>query len=428
MRGKRLPPRIKFIHCADLHLDSPFQGLTTKEPSLADRFKHATNEAFIKIIDLCLEEKVDFLTIGGDTFDGADRSLCVQILLRDQFERLHKANIPVIIVAGNHDPLSDWLTEIKFSKNVHLLAGDKVEMVPIKKDGNVITTIYGISYKVSDVKENLSLRFQAKEKNGFSIGMLHANVGSRKEHASYSPCTINDLRTGNMDIWLLGHIHTPEVISENPFILYPGNIQGRHINEDGPRGCYLIKVDSNYKISYAFRPVQNILWKQDVINVKNIMTSLELADLLSDKCEEELSNLTNDEKGIVIRWKLTGSSPLYHELTTTDKIEEAKEMLVERFFNQAPFIFPESIRLSIKPDKKVEDYVNQENFIGDFLNLAGKVKNDNQMKDELLEMLNQPLSNRTLRKYLEKINEKELLTILESSVDLGMDLLSGDNK
>jgi len=158
------------------------------------------------------------------------------------------------------------------------------------------------------------------------------------------------------------------------------------------------------------------------------MTSLELADLLSDKCEEELSNLTNDEKGIVIRWKLTGSSPLYHELTTTDKIEEAKEMLVERFFNQAPFIFPESIRLSIKPDKKVEDYVNQENFIGDFLNLAGKVKNDNQMKDELLEMLNQPLSNRTLRKYLEEINEKELLTILESSVDLGMDLLSGDNK
>ena len=81
-----------------------------------------------------------------------------------------------------------------------------------------------------------------------------------------------------------------------------------------------------------------------------------------------------------------------------------------------------------RSDKKVEDYVNQENFIGDFLNLAGKVKNDNQMKDELLEMLNQPLSNRTLRKYLEEINEKELLTILESSVDLGMDLLSGDNK
>jgi len=67
-----LMPIIKFIHCADLHLDSPFQGLTTKEPSLADRFKHATNEAFVKIIDLCLAEKVNFLTIGGDTFDGAD--------------------------------------------------------------------------------------------------------------------------------------------------------------------------------------------------------------------------------------------------------------------------------------------------------------------------------------------------------------------
>ncbi|MGR3301003.1 MAG: metallophosphoesterase family protein [Candidatus Scalindua sp.] len=418
--------KIKFIHCADLHLDSPFQGLTTKEPSLADRFKHATNEAFVKIIDLCLAEKVDFLTIGGDTFDGADRSLCAQILLRDQFERLHKANIPVIIVTGNHDPLSDWLTEIRFPKNVHLLAGDKVEKVPIKKDGNVITTIHGISYKVRDVKENLSLEFQAKEKDVFSIGLLHANVGARKEHAPYSPCTINDLRAGNMDLWLLGHIHTPEVICKDPFILYPGNIQGRHINEDGPRGCYLIKVDSNYKISYEFKPVQNILWEQEEINIKEITTSLELVDLLSDKCEEELSNLTKDEKGIVIRWKLTGSSSLYHELTMTDKIEETKEILIERFFNQAPFIFPESIRLLIKPDKKTEDFVNQENFIGDFLRLAGQVKNDEQMKNELLEMLNQPLSNRAIKKYLDEINEKELLTILEGSVDLGMDLLSGN--
>jgi hypothetical protein len=156
------------------------------------------------------------------------------------------------------------------------------------------------------------------------------------------------------------------------------------------------------------------------------MTAIELADLLSDKCEEELSKLINDEKGIVIRWNLTGSSPLYHELTMTDKIEETKEILVEHFFNQTPFIFPESIRLSIKPERKKEDYLNQENFIGDFLKLAGKAKNDDHMKSELLEMLNQPLSNRTIRKYIEEVSEKELLTILEDSVNLGIDLLSGD--
>ncbi len=418
--------KIKFIHCADLHLDSPFQGLTTKEPSLADRFKHSTNEAFVKIIDLCLAEKVDFLTIGGDTFDGADRSLCAQILLRDQLERLQKANIPVIIVAGNHDPLSDWLSEIKYPENVHLLGSNKVEKIPIEKNGKTVTTIYGISYKVKEVTENLSLKFQTKEEDTVSIGMLHANVGSKKEHAPYSPCTISDLKSTNMDIWLLGHIHTPEVLCADPLILYPGNIQGRHINENGPRGCYIIKIDSNRKISYEFKPTQNILWKQEVINIKNIMTAIELADLLSDKCEEELSKLTNDEKGIVIRWKLTGPTPLYHELTMTDKIEETKEILVERFFNQAPFIFPESIRLSIKPERQKEDYLNQENFIGDFLRLAGKIENNDQMKNELLQILNQPLSNRTIRKYLEEVNEKELLTILENSVNLGMDLLSGD--
>lgn len=417
----------KFIHCADLHLDSPFQGLTTKEPSLADRFKYATNDAFVKIIDLCLAEKVDFLTIGGDTFDGADRSLCAQILLRDQFERLCKADIPVIIVAGNHDPLSDWLAEIKYPENVHLFEGDKVEKVPIEKEGKVVAFVYGISFKVSNITENLSLKFQTDGKDVISIGMLHANVGSRRGHAPYAPCTINDLKAANMDIWLLGHIHTPEALCNDPLILYPGNIQGRHVNEDGPRGCYLINVDSNHKISHEFKPVQNILWKKEEINIKNIMTSIEIIDLLSDKCEKDLSSLTEDEKGVVIRWKLTGSSPLYHELTMTDKIEEIKEILVERFFNQTPFVFPESIRLSIKPDKKREDYVNQENFIGDFLKLAGKVKNNDQMKNELMEMLNQPLSNRTIRKYIEETDEKELLTILENSVNLGMDLLSGDN-
>ncbi len=419
---------IKFIHCADLHLDSPFQGLTTKEPSLAERFKHATNEAFVKIIDLCLSEKVDFLTIGGDTFDGVDRSLCAQILLRDQFERLHEADIPVIIVTGNHDPLSDWLTEIIFPENIHLLAGDKVGKVQVERNGTVISTIHGISYKVREVKENLSLRFHAGDKETISIGMLHANVGSRKEHAPYSPCTINDLRAGNMDIWLLGHIHTPEVLCREPFILYPGNIQGRHINEDGPRGCYLINVDSDYRVSHEFKPVQNILWKRKEVDIRKVVTLLELADLLSDRCEEELSNLTRDEKGIVIRWNLAGSTPLYHELTMMDKIEEIKEMLVERFFSQTPFIFPESMRLSVKPDKNKEDFVNQENFIGDFLRLARKVEDDEKMKKELLEMLNQPLSNRTIRKYLEETDEEGLITILEDSANLGMDLLSGHGK
>ncbi|MDR4498096.1 MAG: hypothetical protein MRK02_09290 [Candidatus Scalindua sp.] len=148
-------------------------------------------------------------------------------------------------------------------------------------------------------------------------------------------------------------------------------------------------------------------------------------DLLSDRSEEELSNLTNGEKGIVSRWRLTGSSPLYHELTIPDKIEEIKEILIERFFTQSPFMFPETIRLSVKPILERSEFLSQESFISDFLRLAEKGKDDNQLKTELLGMLNQPLSNRMIRKYLTEKNEQELLQILEEAVDLGMDLLSG---
>jgi len=424
---EKLVSGVKFIHCADLHLDSPFQGLISKEPSLADRFKHATNAAFVKIIDLCIQEGVDFLTIGGDTFDGVDRSLSAQILLRDQFERLHKADITVIIVAGNHDPLSDWLKQTGFPENVHLLAGDKVTMVTLARPGKTSCTIYGISYNVRDVRDNLSLKFQAGEKDGISIGLLHANVGSNSYHAPYAPCTISDLKATGMDIWLLGHIHIPEIICEDPLILYPGNIQGRHINEDGPRGCYLIKVDVNHRITHEFRPIHDILWKREEIDIREITTILELIDTLLDKCEKHLSNIAGNEKGIVIRMTLTGTTPLYHELTMPGKAEEIKQILVDRFFSLDPFIFPESIRLSISPIHKREDYINQENFIGDFLRLVEKEKDDEQVKEELLDMLNQPLSNRTAKKYIEKIGEEELSAILKRSVNLCIDLLSGDN-
>ncbi|MDR4503935.1 MAG: DNA repair exonuclease [Candidatus Scalindua sp.] len=420
-----------FIHCADLHLDSPFQGLAIKEPALAERFKDSTNEAFVQIIDLCLGESVDFLTIGGDTFDGADRSLRAQILLRDQFERLHKAGIPVFIVAGNHDPLSEWVMEIGFPRNVHLFSGDHVEAVPVEKSGSVIATVYGISYKVRDTRENLSLKFQGEaggglsSDRGVSIAMLHANVGSRAGHEPYAPCTINDLRSTGVDMWLLGHIHTPEVICRDPFMLYPGNIQGRHINEDGPRGCYLISVEVNRKISHEFRPVQNIVWGHEELNLEKTSTLLELVDLLSDRSEEQLSNLSNGERGMVSRWTLTGASPLYHELTISDKVEEVKEILVERFFHHSPFLFPESIRLSVKPVVERADFMNQESFISDFIRLAERGSDDAQMRTELLEILNQPLSNRVIRKYLTEKNESELLHILDAAVDLGIDLLSG---
>lgn len=416
---------IKFIHCADLHLDSPFQGLAIKDPALAERFKDSTNEAFVQIIDLCLAESVDFLTIGGDTFDGVDRSLRAQILLRDQFERLQKAAIPVIIVAGNHDPLSEWVMEIGFPLNVHLLSGDNVEAVPVEKTGGVIATVYGISYQVRDTRENLSLKFQGEAGDSLKIGMLHANVGSRTEHEPYSPCTINDLRSAGMDMWLLGHIHTPDVICKDPFILYPGNIQGRHINEDGPRGCYLITVDADQKISYEFKPLQNIVWKFEEVNIEKCSTLLELVDVLSERSEEGLANLTNGEKGIVSRWRLTGVSPLFHALTISDKIEEVKEVLIERFFIQSPFMFPETIQLSVKPILERSEFLSQESFISDFLRLAEKGKKNNQLKTELLGMLNQPLSNRIIRKYLTEKNETELLNILDAAVDLGIDLLSG---
>ena len=95
---------IRFVHAADLHLDSPFKGLSDVQPEIAARLKNATFDAYQNIIDLCISERVDALLVAGDVFDGADRSLRAQLRFMDGLRRLHEAGIRAFICHGNHDP------------------------------------------------------------------------------------------------------------------------------------------------------------------------------------------------------------------------------------------------------------------------------------------------------------------------------------
>ena len=235
----------RFLHAADLHLDSPFQGLSAIAPVLRESLQNATFQAFERLVDLCLTRKVDALLIAGDLHNAVDRSLRALTRMRDQFHRLQANGIAVFLCHGNHDPLCGWEARFTWPDNVHVFGTAEVAARPLLKNGAEAARVLGISYGRERVEENLALQFTREKDAPWSIALLHTNVGHDRNHANYAPCKLSDLLQSGMDYWALGHIHTHRVLhSGNPVVLYPGNPQGRHPREPGPRGCYIVDVDA----------------------------------------------------------------------------------------------------------------------------------------------------------------------------------------
>ena len=194
----------RFVHTGDLHLDSPFIGLSTEAPAnVVETLRESTISAWRNIIELALEEEADFLLVAGDAFERANRTLRGQLVFRDGLERLSDAGIPSYVVTGNHDPLDGWEPSVAWPELAHRFPAHDVTSQPVLRGDDETARIHGISYHQRDIKTNLAKRFERAAETAFAIGLLHANVGGQEGHANYAPCTLTDLRESDMDYWAL---------------------------------------------------------------------------------------------------------------------------------------------------------------------------------------------------------------------------------
>ena len=220
-------PGSRFVHAADLHLDSPFKGIRSEAPAhVAQLLSNATFDAYQNIIDLCLQERVDALLVAGDIYDGADRSLRAQRAFIDGLRSLDAAGIRSFVCHGNHDPLDGWEARLSYPAGCHRF-GAEFSAAPVFPDEPDRAQVYGISYPTRDVYENLVQRLGKVQNPAFTIGLLHANVGGNTDHALYSACSLDDLVQSGVDYWALGHVHTRQILHERtPTVVYPGNRKG----------------------------------------------------------------------------------------------------------------------------------------------------------------------------------------------------------
>ncbi len=307
-------PVFRFVHAADIHLDSPLKGLAGQEGSTAERVRTATREALDQLISLAIEENVSFLVIAGDLYDGSWRDYKTGLFYVGQMGRLNKVGIPVYLLHGNHDAESQITKRLELPDNVHVFGARVPETFDL---GELSVALHGQSFRQRDVTENLVLNYPAPVSGAFNIGVLHTSLGGMGGHANYAPCSIDDLVNKGYDYWALGHVHQAAVLREEPHIVFPGNLQGRHVREIGAKGANLVTVEDNEIVDLASVPCDVVRWL--VLSV-----SLSDADSMGDVTERVrdalLSAVANDADGrlLACRVVLEGRTEIHAQLIASE--------------------------------------------------------------------------------------------------------------
>ena len=413
--------RVRFIHAADLHLDSPFRGIRSEAPDyVADTLRRATFDAYENIVALCLRERVDALLVAGDIYDGADRSLRAQLKFVDGLARLDAAGIRSFVCHGNHDPLDGWEARLSLPQGC-VRFGPEVSGEPVFPGEPERATVYGVSYPQRVVTENLALHFNGQVSSGFSIGLLHCNVGGNTSHDNYSPCTVSDLAETAIDYWALGNIHTRQALrQERPTIVYPGNPQGRHPLETGERGVYLVEVDDYGAVSLDFRPVDVVRWETLEVSIAALEAEQELIDAIDSaaaSCAEYAGG-----RSVVFRLTLAGRGPLHRWLRSAGTVEELRERINEQYAPSTSsgqaWLWCERIQADTASPVDREQVALREDFAGDLARLSGELWDNPDALAELRETLRTLYANSNaapyLRSHLPSDNElRELLAAAE---------------
>jgi DNA repair protein SbcD/Mre11 len=227
----------RFIHTADIHLDSPLRGLSSYEGAPVELLREAPRTAFRNLVDTAIEEKVDFMVIAGDLYDGNWRDYNTGLFFVSEMGRLNRASIPVYLLYGNHDAESEITRSLTLPANVHRFSAKAPQTFKLE---SLQVALHGQSFLHSATVENLAKDYPQAESGYFNIGVLHTALQGHEPHANYAPCSIAELKAKQYDYWALGHVHEAAVLSEKPHIVFPGNLQGRHIRELGPRGALLV--------------------------------------------------------------------------------------------------------------------------------------------------------------------------------------------
>lgn len=417
----------RFVHAADLHLDTPFQAMVRGTPAVADALRDASLDAFDNLVQLTIDRQAAFLVIAGDVYDGAERGVRAQFRFLRGLERLAAHGIQTFVVHGNHDPVDGWSAiRSQWPREVTVFDHTEVQAVPVTRDNRLLATVYGISYPTRAVSENLSLRFRRQPSPGAHIALLHCNVGGDGEHEAYSPCVLDDLRRGQMDYWALGHIHKRQILSaHSPCVVYPGNTQGRSQkpSELGEKGAMVVTVDGQTVQPPEFVPLDRVRFERIEVDIARIADLPALARALMGNAQ--VARTTHGNRGLLLRAVIKGRGPVHRDLIRPNVVDELVRDLRDAAETERPFLWWESIRLETRPDLDRTAIRQRQDFSSELLRWSERVRAD---PGELARAAGESLNalSPSVVQYLPEFLADSTTDVLQLAEDMALDLLEGE--
>ncbi len=297
----------RFVHTADLHLDSPLQSLALRDSNLRNLIDGATRRALSRLVDVCIDESVDALIIAGDLYDGQQKSVKTAAALSSEMRRLETSNIPVFLIKGNHDARSELTRDLQLPDNVHYFDG---RGTPYKLGDHA--AIHGVSFAKPHCHDSLYPKYRPAIADRYNIGIMHTSLAGSDVHDAYAPCSIEELKTHGYDYWALGHIHKRQVYSETPAVVMPGIPQGRDIGESGPRSITLVTLDGDRPPLLEMRTVHTAEFERVSVQINATMDWTAIINATDNSLLKARDNCRAEH--LIARPTLTGESSLYFEL------------------------------------------------------------------------------------------------------------------
>lgn len=296
----------RFLHAADLHLDSPLLGLTEKSGDYARLVADASRRAFDDMISLAIETDCRFVVLAGDVFDGDLRDTQCGLFFVNGMARLKAAGIRVFMILGNHDAENRFARHLHVTDNVYLFSSTRAETRTMDDLG---VAVHGRSFGSRKVEDNIARHYPPPVPGLFNIGILHTACEGREGHETYAPCTVEQLVNHGYDYWALGHVHNREILHEDPYVVYAGNLQGRHAREAGPKGASLVTVRDGEVADVTHQVLDAVRWASATVDLSTAATHADMTALIRDI----VSALVEQAQGrpLALRLELTGTTPLH---------------------------------------------------------------------------------------------------------------------
>ena len=374
---------MRFVHAADLHVDSPLRGLDRYEGAPVASLRGATRRALENVVSTCIEERVAFLLLAGDVFDGAWKDYSTGLFFAAQMARLREAAIPVVLVRGNHDAQSTVSKALRLPENVRELSSKKPESFGVPGT-NVV--VHGQSFAQRVTTDDLAARYPARAPGAFNVGLLHTSVDGREGHEPYAPTSIEVMRGKGYDYWALGHVHAREVLSEDPWIVFPGNLQGRHAREVGPKGASIVTVADGHVASVEHRAFDVVRWDVVRVDVTSAGDALDAVDLARSSLADRIAGEGHEGRLLAARVVVTGASRANSALRR-DEARFASELRAAVLDGLGDAVWVEKVRIETRSDFDLARLRDEAGAVGHLARRLAEVRSDDAAISELATIL-----------------------------------------